>query len=220
MKLSADTVNVLKYFSTISSGIVISPGNVISTMTPQKNIIASATVTEDFPQEFGIYNLSEFLNILSVFGQPDLIFKGGKQSTIKENKTSVNYTFAEPALMTKAPKSLKMDPSSVVAEFELKAEVLGNLQKAMNILNLQDVIIDGIDNSLYLRGSDLKQSSSSSYDVEIGETDAVFRAIIKTDFLKLMPGTYNVAVANKYLRFTHTERQLTTWIGVDEKSKF
>lgn len=218
MKLSPDTINILKYFSTIISNIVISPGSNISTMTMNKNIIASAPVIEEFPQEFGIYNLPEFLNVLSLFKDPELLFLGGKQAQIKEGKTVVNYTFAEPALMTKAPRALQDLPE--VASFELRSEHLTNLQKAMSILNLQDVIIEGEDGKLFLRGTDLKSNSSSSFNYEIGESEKDFRAIIKADFLKLMPGTHNVVVSNKNVRFTHVERNVVTWIGVDDKSKF
>lgn len=218
MKLSPDTISILKYFATIMPSIVISAGSNISTMTMSKNVIASAPVIEDFPQEFGIYNLPEFLNVVSLFKDPELVFLGGKQAQIKEGKTVVNYTFAEPALMTKAPRSLTDLPE--VASFELRSEHLTNLQKAMNILNLQDVIIEGDAGTLYLRGTDLKSNSSSSFNYEIGESEKDFKAIIKADFLKLMPGTHNVVVSNKNARFTNVERNVVTWIGVDDKSKF
>ena len=75
MKLSNDTVTVLKNFSAINQNLVINPGKNISTMSAMKNIVAKATVTEDFPQEFAIYDLNEFLASLSLFENPELTFK-------------------------------------------------------------------------------------------------------------------------------------------------
>jgi len=219
MKLSIDTINILKYFSSITPNILISPGSDLSTMTLNKNIVAVATVLEDFPQEFGVYNLPEFLNVVSLFKDPELLFLGGKKAQIKEGRAVIGYTFAEPALMTKAPaKGLKAGDE--VATFELKADQLTSLQKAMSILNLQDVIIEGIGGKLYLKGTDLKSSSSSGYEYELGDADSDFSAIIKEEYLRLMPGTHNVAVTERYVRFNHIEKNVTTWIGVDAKSKF
>lgn len=121
--------------------------------------------------------------------------------------------------MTKAPaKGLKQIDE--VASFELKAEQLSALQKAMNILKLQDIIIEGTGGQLFLRGTDLKSSSSSGYEYELGESDRDFRAVVKEEYLRLMPGTHNVYVTERYVRFTHLEKNVTTWIGVDKKSQF
>ena len=64
MSLSKETLSILKNFSTLNSNILIKPGNVISTVTPAKNIMAQATVSETFDQEIGIFDLSKFLEML------------------------------------------------------------------------------------------------------------------------------------------------------------
>lgn len=218
MKITQETINILKYFSTINPGIVITPGSIISTMTPNKNIVAAATVIEDFTQEFGIYNLSEFLNIISILKEPTLKFINSKQAEIVDGSINIKYTFAEPLLMTKAPK--KLTQQDVIETFELTTETLSMLQKAVSILNLQDIIFEGDGSKVYIRGIDLKQSSSSSFNYELGDTNKTFKAIIKVDFLKIMSGTYNVNVTEKFCEFKHIEKSLTTWIGLDERSRF
>ena len=54
MKLTNETINVLKNFSTINQNLVIKEGSDISTMSAMKNIIAKATVEEKFAKEFAI----------------------------------------------------------------------------------------------------------------------------------------------------------------------
>ena len=75
MKLSNETVTVLKNFSTINQNLVIKMGSEISTMSAMKNIVAKAKVKEDFPQEFAIYDLNEFLSAISLFSKPELEFE-------------------------------------------------------------------------------------------------------------------------------------------------
>ena len=75
MNLSNETVSVLKNFATINQNLVIKTGSSISTMSAMKNIVASAEVKEDFPTEFAIYDLNEFLASLSLFEKPSLDFK-------------------------------------------------------------------------------------------------------------------------------------------------
>ena len=66
MKLSNKTLEVLKNFSNINQNILIEEGNVVRTISTMKNILGSATITESFPIEFGIYDLNEFLGVMSL----------------------------------------------------------------------------------------------------------------------------------------------------------
>ena len=74
MKLSEQTVSILKNFSTINQNLVIKEGSEISTMSAMKNIVSKAKVEETFPVEFAIYDLNEFLSAMSLFTNPDLDF--------------------------------------------------------------------------------------------------------------------------------------------------
>ena len=70
MKLSTETISVLKNFSTINANLMVKSGSSLSTMSAMKNIVAKADVTEEFPSDFAIYDLNEFLSALSLFGNP------------------------------------------------------------------------------------------------------------------------------------------------------
>ena len=45
MKLSDETVSVLKNYSTINQNLMIKSGKTLSTMSAMKNIVAKSTVT-------------------------------------------------------------------------------------------------------------------------------------------------------------------------------
>ena len=55
MKLSKHTLNMLKNFSDINMSIEIKKGNVLRTVSVQKNILAQAELEDEFPQDFAIY---------------------------------------------------------------------------------------------------------------------------------------------------------------------
>ena len=74
MKLSEHTTSVLKNFATINQNLVIKEGSELLTMSAMKNIVAKATVEENFPKELAIYDLNEFLAALSLFKSPILDF--------------------------------------------------------------------------------------------------------------------------------------------------
>ena len=89
MKLSTDTREVLKNYSTINSNLLVSAGNQIATMSQMKNIVSKATLPDTFETEFAIYDLNEFLAALSLFSSPILEFDD-QYVTIKEESNPSN----------------------------------------------------------------------------------------------------------------------------------
>ena len=74
MELKESTLSILKNFASINPNIVIAEGNTLKTITEAKNVLATATVEESFPKTVGIYDLSEFLGVLSLVDVPKLEF--------------------------------------------------------------------------------------------------------------------------------------------------
>ena len=91
MKLSDRTINLLKNFASINQSILFKQGNQLRTISVMKNILAEANVDEDFPQDFGVYDLSQFLNSLGLFQEPELNFTGQSFVNIKEGKQRSKY---------------------------------------------------------------------------------------------------------------------------------
>ena len=76
MKISDNTISILRNFSDINANILFKPGKQLSTVSTMKNIMAEANVTDEFETEFGVYDLPEFLRALDSFTQPVLNFNG------------------------------------------------------------------------------------------------------------------------------------------------
>ena len=55
--ITRETIDLLKNFAGINSNILIEPGNKIKTISNYKNVMAEATVSETFEQQFGIWDL-------------------------------------------------------------------------------------------------------------------------------------------------------------------
>ena len=73
MKLSDNTLSLLKNFSTINQSIYFKQGTRIRTISVMKNILAEATINEELPKDFGIYDLGQFLNGLSLHNSPESV---------------------------------------------------------------------------------------------------------------------------------------------------
>ena len=195
MKLSESTVNVLKNFSSINPSILFKPGNVISTITPTKTVMAIANVAETFEVEAGIYELSKFIGVLSLFNEPELKFSNSKID-IKTDKRNLSYVCANPEMIIYPSKSITMP--DIIAEFTLPEEEFIAMNKAVSVLQLPEIIIESEDNKIFMAATTLKNPTSYNYKVELGETDKNIKAVIKTEyFSKLMPNDYVISITDK-----------------------
>lgn len=221
MKLSKNTITICKNFATINSNLTIKEGSKIVTRSAGKNIIAEATVEENFPSEFGIYDLNEFLGVLSLFDSPELDFSE-KSVTIKEGKNKVTYFAASPSILTPVP-NMKEFPDADV-EFELSSNMLSHIQKVSSILKVTDFSVIGDGTNVFIQVGDKANSTSNTFKAEIGETDKTFQINFKVDNLKMLPGDYIVAVGGKKIsRFSakHNQDQaLVYYIAIEFDSTF
>mgnify|MGYP003976217837 FL=1 len=222
MKISKDTSEILKNFSSINSNILVKPGNVIRTISPVRNIMAEATVSETFDTQFGIWDLNKFLGTVSLFSNPEFDFEETKVTITGNNGASVVYYYAEPKLLTTADKKIQM-PDGVV-DFTLKNSDLVELQKASSVLQVPDLALRSTDNGeIELVALDKKEPSSNSYSITVGDNtnDADFTFYFKVENLKILPGDYTVSVTDKVVsEFEHTTRDLKYWIALESDSKY
>jgi hypothetical protein len=214
MMLDVKTIQTLKAFSMINPSLQFKPGNVIRTISPAKTILAKATVPTTFDREFAIYDLMRFLGAYTMFESAELDF-GERSVKIGSGKEKINYLYADPAVIVVAPdKELVAD--NPVVQFELTADALQRTLKALSMIGAPEVSVTGEGGVVYLEASDSKNSSSSSYRVEVGETDKTFRLIMSADKLKLLTCDYNVTITD---RFAHLKGEdVEYWIVLDAHS--
>ena len=195
MKLSERTIQILKNFSSINQSIQVLPGNVIKTVTPLKTVYAKAEVSENFEQEFAIYDLSRFLGTVSLFDSPDFEFSD-KSVTISSGKQRVKYTYADPSMITTAPKKDINFPDSNV-EFTLTSEHLSMISKAGSVLQMPEIAIVGEDGVISIRAVDSKNSTADVFSLDVGETDKDFKVIFRPENLKFIQAEYKVSLTDQ-----------------------
>ena len=220
MKLSDKTLSVLKNFSTINQSILFKQGTKLRTISVMKNILAEATVTEEIPKDFGIYDLNQFLNGLSLHQSPELDFVNEGHVVIKEGRMRSKYFFADPNVIITPPDKAIDLPSEDVS-FELSTDQLDKLLKAAAIYQLPDLAVVGSSGVVKILVRDKKNDTSNDFSVTVGETDKEFSFNFKVENIKILPGTYDVSVSSKLLsRFTSKNQDLTYFIALEPDSTF
>lgn len=217
MQLSAKTINILKNFSSINPSILLKPGNVISTISPNKTVMARATVPDEFEGTYGIFSLNRFISALSLFENPEVDF-GSQSATIRSGKQAMDYPFCEASVVMVAPdKEIKLP--TVDVEFKLSNKDIQSVMKGLNVLSLPEIAVIGDGDNVYLCAIDSKAGSSGEYKISVGETDKVFRAIFRAENLKMTDGDYDVMISSKGIsKFIGLEA--TYWIAVEASSTF
>ena len=220
MKLSDSTLTLLKNFSNINQSILFKQGKSLRTISVMKNILAEATINEELPKDFGIYDLNQFLNGLSLHNNPDLDFENDNFVVIKEGRSRSKYFFADPNVIVKPPeKSIELPTEDV--SFELKTDQLDKLLKGAGIYQLPDLAVIGENGVVKLVVRDKKNDTSNDYAVVVGETEGNFVFNFKVENIKLIPGSYDVVVSQKLLsKFTCREHDLTYYIALEPDSTY
>ena len=225
MKLSKETISVLKNFSTIQPNLVVQPGSTISTLADAKNIIAESNVKEAFPQEFGIYNLNEFINALSLVEDPELEFSERYVTIVGSDHAKVKYHFADPSILTKKEKDIAMPPSEL--RVILTDEQINAIRRAAGALG-QSVLSFTIENDECIaRVKDPNNASANSFSIVVARgmsiayskefCDAIdFQFLIAN--LKLMPGTYDIDVSSKLIS-KWSGNDVSYYIALEKTSK-
>ena len=220
MKLSDSTLSLLKNFSTINQSILFKKGTKLRTISVMKNILAEATVSEELPKDFGIYDLNQFLNGLSLHNSPELDFDNDNHVVIKEGRSRSKYFFADPQVIVTPPEKEMILPSEDVS-FELSTDQLDKLLKAASIYQLPDLAVVGKDGVVKVVVRDKKNDTSNDFAITVGETDATFSFNFKVENIKILPGTYSVVVSQKLLsRFTNKNQDLVYYIALEPDSTF
>ena len=221
MKLSDKTLSFLKNFSTINQSLLFKQGTKLRTISVMKNILAEVTIDEELPKDFGIYDLTQFLNInTTLFQSPELDFENDGYVMIREGRQRQRFFFADPSVIVTPPdKSLELPTEDV--SFELKTDQLDRLLKAAAISQLPDLCVVGENGAVKLLVRDKKNDTSNDYSVTVGDTDKEFSFNFKVENIKILPGTYNVTVSSKLLsKFTSTNHDLTYYIALEPDSTF
>ena len=219
MYLSAETVSILKNFSTINQSILIKPGKELSSMSVMKNILVKAEIQEEFEEQLAIYDLNQFLNCLSLIPGAELGFDYNSIS-ISDDKNSIEYRCSDPSVITAPPDKELNLPSEDVCVV-LTEENLEAVKKAAAVLQIPDVSLIGDGERIRLCVRDKKNTGSNSYSMDVGETTDVFQFNMKVENLKLIAGDYDVIISARNLAyFANHSRPVSYYIAMEPDSTF
>tara|TARA_B100000035_G_C20968904_1_gene540117 strand:+ start:101 stop:766 length:666 start_codon:yes stop_codon:yes gene_type:complete len=220
MQLSDKTINLLKNFAGINQSILFKKGKKLRTISVMKNILAEVNVDEEFERDFGIYNLNEFLNAMSLYQDPQLDFKNESYVSIREGKTRSKYFFADPAVIVTPPEKSITLPSEDVS-FELNTQQLDKLLKAAAVYGVPDLSVIGENGVVKIVVRDKKNDTSNDYAVVVGETQSTFCLNFKVENIKILPGSYSVTISSKLLsRFESEDKNLVYYIALEPDSTY
>ena len=220
MKLSNDTVGILKNFASINQNLIIKEGSELTTMSAMKNIVARAKVMETFPKEVAIYDLNEFLAALSLFTTPVLDFQDQFVTMSEEGnpRNSLKYFYSDPSVVTSPSKMITM-PSEEVT-FTLNDDTVNQLKRAAGVISSPDL---ALENNL-LTVQDKKNDTANNYSINVdckAEENADYTFFFKVENLKLLGGDYRVAVSSKFIsHFKNTKSDIEYWIALEPESKY
>ncbi len=220
MRLSDKTLMLLKNFSTINQSILFKQGNSLRTISVMKNILAEATIEEDIPKDFGVYDLNQFLNALSLHQKPELDFKNDGYTVISEDRARSKYFFADPNVIISPPEKEITLPTEDVC-FQLNTQQLDKLLKAAAVYQVPDLSVIGKDGNIDIVVRDKKNDTSNHFSVRVGETVNTFVFNFKVENIKILPGSYNVVVSSKLLSsFSNTDIDVKYYIALEPDSTF
>lgn len=216
MKFSNETLSVLKNFATINPSIMFRTGNTLRTISPQKTVMAAATLQESVDSQAGVYDVNRFLSTLSLFDDPEIVF-GDNQFDIISGRKSLKYTYtSENMIVTPPDKDITIpDPDATIS---VSWEDLEGVIRAAGVLSLPEVVFRSNGSTITLAAVDSKNPSSDTFDVVVAEdvetTD--FNMYIKTDNLKVMPADYEVTLSSKGMAHFKSDK-VQYWIAIEAR---
>jgi len=222
MELTDNTLSVLKNFSGINQNLLIKEGNQIKTISEAKNILAAATVTESFPQSFGIYDLNEFIGVIGLVNDPSLRFDD-ESVTVSDasGRSKVRYFFSPEETLTTPQKDINMPDAEV--KFTLDSDTLNKIKRAASTLGHDEMSVSVRDGVLTLSVVENQNSTSNAFSIDVdGEfSNENFNFIMSIANLKMIPGDYAVEMSSKFIsRFAHKEMNVQYWIALEKTSTF
>jgi len=222
MQLSENTLTVLKNFSTINPGLFFKKGNVLRTIAPSKSLLAEATVDENFPTDFGIYDLNQLLSILSLHKDSPEVNIDGNNVVVLGNgsRSRITYRCCDSSMVKMPPEKNLTLPSQDV-QFTLNEPDFDWIMKSASVLASPNIVVRGEEGKLYIGTVDTADDAAHTDTLEItGYTGPSVYFIFKTENWKMIPGTYEVSISAKGIaHFKHQGRKIQYWVATEAKGK-
>lgn len=219
MKISSDTINILKNFSGINANLVFKPGKELKTLSEAKTIMASASILEDFPVEFGVYDLNEFLSLFSLMEEPELEFSD-KFLTMSDGSQKIKYFYSEIDILTQPTKDINMPECEV--ELDISSTNLDKIRKAAAVLGHSELSFSSQGDNVVASVFNEKDATANTFDIDLGTTsNEIFNYVFSISNLKMLQGDYKVSISSKLIsNWRNADNPLDYFIALEKSSSF
>ena len=223
MELNENTLNVLRNFSDINQNILIKQGSVLKSISEARNVLATANVGDEFPKDFGIYDLNEFIGVLGLVDKPNLNFEDDFV-TIGDStgRTKIKYFYSSEDTLTTPTKDITMPGFDV--KFTLDSAVLDKIKRAASTLGHNEVSISNSNNIIKISVIDSQNKTSHAFSIDIDgdyAENSKFNFILNINNLKIIPDDYEVEISSKLIsQFSNSKMNLKYWIAMEKSSTF
>ena len=207
VSFSKRTKQLIGNMAKINEALLFQPGQEQMTWSAVKggsgaSVFVKAKFVEDMPCQFGVHNLPKFLNILSLYEEPQITID--KNVMIIQSKDNRSYQYMlTPSDVIYSP-DVDIELSDILAEFELSSVELHNLNRTLAVGGLSHVKFMGKNNTIFLVGiiDDENNTSSDIYAMKVGTTDKKFNVVFNaTKIQTLMENDYRVSICDNFVGF-------------------
>jgi hypothetical protein len=218
MKFSKQTLTILKNFASVNTNLLLKPGKMISTKGTDGSMIATADIEEEIPCQFGIYDLNEFLGVISIFSDPEINITE-KEMVISEGKNKIRYLSAESSILITPKNPRPPLPEDAEVNFVLTQSELGQIIRAASVLKVPFMSVIGNGSTMTIKVHDKSNVNSNAFTLDKGDTEHTFVYNIRVDLLKMLPEDYEVTIAKtNTTRFVGNNK--TYWVMCETDSSF
>ena len=217
MKLSNDTLTILKNYASLNPGMEFKKGNKLVTVSTSKTVFAVATVKEDFPQEFCVYDLNQFLSVHSLYKDTELDFDDAN-IIFKSGRSKTNYRKTAKHMIVTAPeKEVKLP--SVDVSFAMSEEVYSSIMKSANVLSCPHIAVESDGDKIYVTAFNASDDSAHNNSTEIADGNGKkFKMVFLTENLKMISGSYDVEISFKGISsFKNKNADIQYWVAIESK---
>lgn len=219
MKISSETISILKNFAGINSNLVFKPGKELKTISEAKTIMAKASILEDFPGEFGVYDLNEFLSLYNLMNDPDLTFTD-HYLLMSDGSQKIKYFYSEIDILTQPSKDINMPECEVV--FDITSDTLDKIRKAAAVLGHSELKFTCDGDQIVASVFDEKDSTANTFDIDLGvSSSSTFNYVFSISNLKMLQGDYKVSISSKLIsNWRNADNPLDYYIALEKSSSF
>lgn len=216
MKISKETLAILKNFQAINKSLLFTEGKELRTISEAGTLFAIAQIEEEIPARAGIYELGKLISALSMYDDPDLTF-GDRFFEIKNStgKQKMRLVYTDPSLIYAPPEGRTLKMPDIDVKFELSQEDFSNIMKAGSNLGLTDFMVKGDGEMLYVGVANATDRNADSFFIEMGEYDKEIQYVVDITSLKFLNSNYIIKIGSKRVVFDNGKVQY--FVALDSK---